>query len=133
MATVMIKCPKTQQAVPIGVEHSKQSFAAGPIISGTYHCPHCDALHRWIKRDAWVEEEWLPLPTRSGERKGMPMHHCFKCGGELPEGLIPRGLPPTTANAVSLRAPGEECTCNPIGGVPAWPGTSGRPGSQSAH
>jgi hypothetical protein len=132
MATLMIKCPKTQKAVPIGFEHSRQSFEDGPVISSTYHCPHCGELHRWLKHEAWVEES-PPVGTFTGERKRMPLSYCFKCGGELPEGFVPRGLPSANANAASLRAPGRKCACDPIGGVPAWPGTSGRPDTPSMH
>ena len=52
--------------------------------------------------------------------------HCFKCGGELAEGMVPRNLPSFSASVATPR-PGQRCTCNPIGGVPVWPEPGGRP------
>ena len=126
MATLLIKCPKTARAVPIGFEDSKESFAASPNQSGSYHCPACGELHRWLKRDLWLEES-SPVPPHPLERRRVPRSYCYKCGGELPVGLVPRNLPPGTRYGTSPLRPDQQCMCDPIGGVAAWLGPIARP------
>ena len=63
MATVLTQCPATGKVVPVGFEANRESFAAGTVMSGSYHCPHCNAVHRWIKQDAWVVASPPPSDT----------------------------------------------------------------------
>jgi hypothetical protein len=56
MADIMIRCPTFGMAVPTG-------FTTEMIILDTLdfpltvHCPACREIHRWTRRDAWIEKD----------------------------------------------------------------------------
>ena len=56
MADIMIRCPTFGMAVPTG-------FTTEMIILDTLdfpltvHCAACREIHRWTRRDAWIEKD----------------------------------------------------------------------------
>lgn len=55
MGTIVIRCPKTGKVVPVGFEAVREMFHASENALSATHCPACGEIHRWQKRDAWVE------------------------------------------------------------------------------
>src|ERR1051326_2416696 len=73
MGHVMIKCPKTGNAIFTGFTADRESFAVTPVFFGRVHCPTCGAIHEWFARDAWVHDvspgsERVPNPLAKSER-----------------------------------------------------------------
>lgn len=56
MATVMVKCPKTGQAVSTGIGMSKEAFATTTMERNSFRCSACGGLHTWSKNDAFLQE-----------------------------------------------------------------------------
>ena len=56
MGAVMIRCPRTKQAIPTGIMSSRAAFEATPVFFGRVTCPHCRVTHEWFAGDAWVDE-----------------------------------------------------------------------------
>ena len=56
MGNVMIKCPKTGDAIFTGLTADKASFAVTPVFFGVAFCSACGGTHDWFARDAWVQE-----------------------------------------------------------------------------
>ena len=55
MGTVMIKCPKTGNALSTGMGMDQASFDSSNFTDNTVGpCPHCQGSHTWSKKDAWV-------------------------------------------------------------------------------
>ncbi len=58
MAMVMIKCPKTGETVPTGVEIDTEMYES-PATSVTSQildeCPACGETHTWSDGDSFVE------------------------------------------------------------------------------
>ncbi len=52
MNTVMIKCPKTKQLVPTGIELNTAQFLLMEPKPRTLKCPACREVHTWNKQDA---------------------------------------------------------------------------------
>ena len=58
MARVMIKCPKTGESVPTGVETEQEYFeslATTMSSSVLVACPSCGEQHSWSKSVAFLE------------------------------------------------------------------------------
>lgn len=56
MGAIMIRCPKTDQLIPVGIDTDKDSFLGLPEIPATpVHCPACGGRHAWSKKDAVLE------------------------------------------------------------------------------
>jgi hypothetical protein len=73
MGHVMIKCPKTGNAIFTGLIADRESFAVMPVFFGRVPCPTCGAIHEWFARDAWVHDvspgsERMPKPLAQSER-----------------------------------------------------------------
>jgi hypothetical protein len=46
MGAIMIRCPTTQQLVPVGIDTDKDSFNSLPNVAATpVHCPLCGQEH----------------------------------------------------------------------------------------
>jgi endogenous inhibitor of DNA gyrase (YacG/DUF329 family) len=64
-AMVVIKCPETDEEVPIGVLMDLHTFACLPTQSVELSCPACGQVHAWSKKDAY-------LSLRHGGRESRP-------------------------------------------------------------
>jgi hypothetical protein len=67
MGYLMIKCPKTGDAIFTGLTADRESFAVMPVFFGRVSCPTCGATHEWFARDAWVRDV-SPAPGASRSR-----------------------------------------------------------------
>jgi hypothetical protein len=56
MGAVMIRCPKTGQAIRTGIVAERRAFAATPVFYSATFCPACRTKHEWFAKDAWVVE-----------------------------------------------------------------------------
>jgi hypothetical protein len=69
MGAIMIRCPTTQQLVPVGIDTDKESFdslpnvAANPVV-----CPLCGNHHAWSREDAVLDTTGRPAPRGSSKR-----------------------------------------------------------------
>jgi hypothetical protein len=53
---LMVRCPRTGQDFPSGIETDSSSFERTPAFSGTIRCPICGVDHPWSKIDTWLAE-----------------------------------------------------------------------------
>ena len=56
MGMIMIRCPKTGQAISTGRFVDPAIFRSTPVFFSRTYCPLCRSLHEWFARDAWVSE-----------------------------------------------------------------------------
>jgi len=56
MPNIMIRCPFTGKAVPTGLSTETVLFDSLGDVSVPMRCPACLKMHRWKKKDAWVEK-----------------------------------------------------------------------------
>jgi hypothetical protein len=56
MSTLMIRCPKTGQSIPTGIETDHFSFRQMPELPTRARCPVCGIDHLWWKSEAWLAE-----------------------------------------------------------------------------
>ena len=54
MSMLMIRCPKTGQAIPTGREVEIAVFRSTPVFFSRTYCPLCRVTHEWFAQDAWV-------------------------------------------------------------------------------
>lgn len=53
---VVIECPNTGKATRTGIELADISaFSFVGLLAQETKCQHCNDLHPWTQRDAWVE------------------------------------------------------------------------------
>jgi endogenous inhibitor of DNA gyrase (YacG/DUF329 family) len=57
MPRVMMKCPTTGKPFPTGVNADATSFAMSDFINNSTQCPHCQQMHRWSKKDVFLEQK----------------------------------------------------------------------------
>jgi len=56
MGAIMIRCPVTDELIPVGIDTDQDSFQALPNVEAApVRCPACGGLHVWSKRDAILE------------------------------------------------------------------------------
>jgi hypothetical protein len=56
MGAIMIRCPKTDELIPVGIDTDRDTFAALPEVSASpVRCPACGGRHAWSKKDAILE------------------------------------------------------------------------------
>lgn len=56
MGAIMIRCPATNELIPVGIDTDKDSFIGLPDVKAApVHCPVCGGLHSWSKKDAILE------------------------------------------------------------------------------
>jgi hypothetical protein len=56
MGAIMIRCPATNELVPVGIDTDKDSFQGLPEVAASpLHCPACGGQHAWSKKDAVLE------------------------------------------------------------------------------
>lgn len=68
---VVIKCPETDQEVPIGLLLDLHSFALLPDQSVSLRCSSCGGRHYWSKKSAYLSVLWKHPPK--------PQQH-VRCG-----------------------------------------------------
>ena len=57
MPHIMINCPSTNKPLPTGISVGDQAaFDNNSFTNNSVQCPHCQQMHTWSKKDAWVEE-----------------------------------------------------------------------------
>ena len=56
MAAIVIRCPRTETEVSVGIETDEQSFAMMPARKSKMTCPACGAVHVWSKNRAWLRD-----------------------------------------------------------------------------
>ncbi len=56
MGTIMIRCPKTGQAISTGRYVEPTAFRSSPVFFSRTYCPLCRIMHEWFAKDAWVGE-----------------------------------------------------------------------------
>lgn len=67
MATVMIRCPRTDRAVSTEINTEDSIFQRLPEVQSRLQCPACGEVHVWTLRDAWLADAPLadvPLAPR---------------------------------------------------------------------
>jgi len=56
MGAIMIRCPATNELIPVGIDTDKDSFSVLPdVVATPVQCPACGGQHSWSKRDAVLE------------------------------------------------------------------------------
>ena len=59
MGTVMIRCPRTGQAVSTEIDTEPSVFSRLPEVAARMFCPSCGTEHVWSAREAWLAEPSL--------------------------------------------------------------------------
>ncbi len=54
MGKLLIRCPKTGQAIFTGRYVDSATFRSTPVFFSRSYCPLCHAMHEWFAKDAWV-------------------------------------------------------------------------------
>ena len=62
MGTVMIRCPRTGQAVSTEIEMEASDFERLPYVQVELDCLHCGERHTWTRREAWLADSALGAP-----------------------------------------------------------------------
>lgn len=57
MLSVVTTCPATGDAYPTGLRTSRRTFNSLPDWPLAAMCPHCDKVHTWRPREAWLEAD----------------------------------------------------------------------------
>jgi hypothetical protein len=61
MGAIMIRCPTTQQLVPVGIDTDRESFESLPNVAAQpVHCPACGMKHPWSRADAVLDTTGRP-------------------------------------------------------------------------
>jgi endogenous inhibitor of DNA gyrase (YacG/DUF329 family) len=56
MPKIMISCPTVGKAVPTGLTTETIKFESLAGITIPLQCPACMKLHKWEKKEAWVDK-----------------------------------------------------------------------------
>jgi len=54
MSMLMIRCPKTGQAISTGREVEFATFCSTPVFFSRTYCLLCRVTHEWFVQDAWI-------------------------------------------------------------------------------
>jgi hypothetical protein len=54
MGRLMIRCPKTNEAIFTGKYVAAESFHSTPVFFSHTYCPHCNLYHEWFAQNAWI-------------------------------------------------------------------------------
>jgi hypothetical protein len=54
VASLMIACPNTGQAISTGIETDEFSLRQIADVPSRTPCPICGLVHTWWKREAWL-------------------------------------------------------------------------------
>ena len=65
MGAIMIRCPATNELIPVGIDADRDTFAGLPDVKAApVHCPACGGKHSWSKKDA-ILEQTMRIRSRS--------------------------------------------------------------------
>ena len=65
MGAIMIRCPVTDELIPVGIDTDQDSFAVLPdVVAAPVLCPACGGMHTWSKRDAILETTMRIRPIK---------------------------------------------------------------------
>lgn len=56
MGMLMVRCPKTGQALATGKYVDTATFRCSPVFFSRIYCPLCKSVHEWFAKDAWVSD-----------------------------------------------------------------------------
>jgi hypothetical protein len=65
MATVMIRCPRTDRAVSTQIDTEAVVLERLPQVPTRLRCPACGEVHVWTASDAWLADAPL-VPEPDG-------------------------------------------------------------------
>jgi hypothetical protein len=69
MRTILIRCPKTGQAISTGKAAASASvFRSMPVFFGHTYCPYCRQMHEWFAKEGWVDDSEMPVVEKSSTR-----------------------------------------------------------------
>ena len=54
MGRLMIRCPKTNEAIFTGRYVAAERFHSAPVFFSHTYCPHCNLFHEWFAKDARI-------------------------------------------------------------------------------
>lgn len=95
MAKVTIRCPRTGERVPTGLDIDEEAFQSLRPIVSRMKCPACGSEHAWSKANAE-----LALPTLPPQRRPLPLK-----AEEASPPTVPPPLPaPTEMSNAGRRA-----------------------------
>lgn len=67
MGAIMIRCPVTNELIPVGIDTDQDSFRALPDVEARpVRCPACGGQHSWSKKDAILETTMRIRPIPQG-------------------------------------------------------------------
>jgi hypothetical protein len=69
MGKLMIRCPKTGQAIFTGRYVKSATFRSTPVFFSRTYCPLCHATHEWFAKDAWVCDSECSESEAASERQ----------------------------------------------------------------
>lgn len=56
MGAIMIRCPVTDELVPVGIDTDRDTFQTLPNVQAApIQCPACGGRHTWSKKDAFLD------------------------------------------------------------------------------
>jgi hypothetical protein len=56
VASLMISCPNTGQAISTGIETNEHSLRQIADVRSRTRCPNCGLVHTWWKGEAWLAD-----------------------------------------------------------------------------
>jgi hypothetical protein len=68
MGAVMIRCPRTGQAVSTEIETEPSVFSRLPNVAARMNCPLCGEEHVWTASSAWLGDDPSLVPKRPDDR-----------------------------------------------------------------
>ena len=73
MGKLLVRCPKTGQAIFTGRYVDSATFRSTPVFFSPNYCPLCHAMHEWFAKDAWICDSEYPTSICQNR-------HFFECG-----------------------------------------------------
>ena len=65
MGAILIRCPTTNELVPVGINTDRDSFEALPNVEAkAIRCPSCGKDHPWSRKDAILDTTCRPIPSK---------------------------------------------------------------------
>ena len=65
MGAILIRCPTTDQLIPVGINTDQESFESLPnVVARAIRCPHCGKNHTWSKADAILDTTCRPIRAK---------------------------------------------------------------------
>jgi len=65
MGAIMIRCPETDELIPVGIDTDRISFQSLPDVPASpVRCPACGGEHPWSRKDAVLETTMRIKPLR---------------------------------------------------------------------